>query len=190
MIYKHVGDHFSFLCSQSPSSGQVLQPSVTLIDINGWSFRNWWNQKFTDILYIFYVYQALWSLYIVFSRNRPNSNYNHTLKYISWYLLNNENKQKLFWGISDFHSREKYYAPERLCFPHSSEYLPLCSEQTHSYRFGNTWGWVNDDRIFLLGWTIPLSLWITFCKQFLKMVHTKICANQKNGLGWVWKEGF
>ncbi len=23
------------------------------------------------------------------------------------------------------------------------------------YRFGNTWGWVNDDRIF--GWTIPLT---------------------------------
>ncbi len=30
-------------------------------------------------------------------------------------------------------------APELLCFPHSSEYLPLCSaEQTHSYRFGTT----------------------------------------------------
>ncbi len=32
-------------------------------------------------------------------------------------------------------------APELLCFPHSSEYLPLCSaEQRHSYRFGTTWG--------------------------------------------------
>ncbi len=48
-------------------------------------------------------------------------------------------------------------APELLCFPHSSEYLPLCSaEQRHSYRFGTTWGWVNDDRIFIFGWTIPL----------------------------------
>ncbi len=48
-------------------------------------------------------------------------------------------------------------APELLCFPHSSEYLPLCSaEQTHSYRFGTTWGWVNDDTIFIFGWTIPL----------------------------------
>ncbi len=28
-------------------------------------------------------------------------------------------------------------APELLCFPHSSDYLPLCSaEQRHSYRFG------------------------------------------------------
>ncbi len=30
-------------------------------------------------------------------------------------------------------------SPELLCFPHSSEYLPLCSaEQRHSYRFGTT----------------------------------------------------
>ncbi len=36
-------------------------------------------------------------------------------------------------------------------------YLPLCSaEQRHSYRFGTTWGRVND-RIFIFGWTIPLS---------------------------------
>ncbi len=49
-------------------------------------------------------------------------------------------------------------APELLCYPHSTEYLPLCSaEQRHSYRFGTTWGWVNDDRIFIFGWTIPLS---------------------------------
>ncbi len=37
----------------------------------------------------------------------------------------------------------------------------------NSYRFGTTWGWVNDDRIFIFGWTIPLSLmalecWIMF----------------------------
>ncbi len=71
---------------------------------------------------------------------------------------------RLFWGTIDFHSRKKINtmevngAPELLCFPHSSEYLPLCSaEQRHSYRFGTTWGWVNDDRIFIFGWTIPLT---------------------------------
>ncbi len=69
---------------------------------------------------------------------------------------------RLFWGTIDFHSRKKNTmkvngAPELLCFPHSSEYLPLCSaEQRHSCRFGTTWGWVNDDRIFIFGWTIPL----------------------------------
>ncbi len=32
----------------------------------------------------------------------------------------------------------------------------LCSEQIDSYRFGTTWGWVNDDRIFIFGCTVPL----------------------------------
>jgi len=40
---------------------------------------------------------------------------------------------------------------------HPKCYLPLCStEERNSYRFGTTWGWVNDDRIFIFGWTIPL----------------------------------
>ncbi len=69
---------------------------------------------------------------------------------------------RLFWGTIDLHSRKRNTmevngAPELLCFPHSSEYLPLCSaEQRHSYRFETTWGWVNDDRIFIFGWTTPL----------------------------------
>ncbi len=38
-----------------------------------------------------------------------------------------------------------------------TKYIPLCSaEQRNSYRFGTTWGWVNDDRIFIFGWTILL----------------------------------
>ncbi len=41
---------------------------------------------------------------------------------------------RLFWGTIDFHSRKKNTmevngAPELLCFPHSSEYLPLCSAE-------------------------------------------------------------
>ncbi len=44
-------------------------------------------------------------------------------------------------------------APELLCFSLSSEYLSFCSaEQIHSYRFGTTWGWVNN---------FELSLWVT-----------------------------
>ncbi len=40
----------------------------------------------------------------------------------------------MFWGTIDFHSRKKHTmevngAPELLCFPHSSEYLPLCSAE-------------------------------------------------------------
>ncbi len=48
-------------------------------------------------------------------------------------------------------------APKQPGYKLSSAYLPLCSaEQRHSYRFGTTWGWVNDDTIFIFGWTIPL----------------------------------
>ncbi len=67
-----------------------------------------------------------------------------------------------FWGTIDFHSfffpMDVNGAPKQPGYKLSSEYLPLCSaEQRHSYRFGTTWGWVNDDRIFIFGWTIPLS---------------------------------
>jgi len=45
-----------------------------------------------------------------------------------------------------------------LGYKHSSKYLCLCSaEQRNLYRFGTTWGGLNDDRIFIFGWTIPLS---------------------------------
>ncbi len=38
------------------------------------------------------------------------------------------------------------------------KYLNLCSEnEQRSYRFGTTWGWVINDRIFIFGWTIPLN---------------------------------
>ncbi len=73
-------------------------------------------------------------------------------------------------------------APELLCFPHSSEYVPLCSaEQRHSYRFGTTWGWVNDDRIFIFGRAIPLSprhtennILILYVKMWVKLYKLNI----------------
>jgi len=41
---------------------------------------------------------------------------------------------------------------------HCLKYFLLCStEERNSYRFGTTWGWVNDDIIFIFGWTIPLK---------------------------------
>ncbi len=57
-----------------------------------------------------------------------------------------------------FPTMEVNGAPKQPDYKLSSEYLPLCSaEQRHSYRFGTTWGWVNDDRIFIFVWTIPLG---------------------------------
>ncbi len=38
------------------------------------------------------------------------------------------------------------------------KYLNLCSEdERRSYMLGTTWGWVINDRIFIFGWTIPLT---------------------------------
>ncbi len=68
-----------------------------------------------------------------------------------------------FLGTIDFHSiffptMEVNGAPKQPGYKLSSKYLPLCSaEQRNSYKFGTTWGWVNDDRILIFGWTVPLS---------------------------------
>ncbi len=49
------------------------------------------------------------------------------------------------------------WCPKQPDYKLSSEYVPLCSaEQRHSYRFGTNWEWVDDDRIVIFGWTIPL----------------------------------
>ncbi len=81
-----------------------------------------------------------------------------TQRKIFWRMWETEQ----FWGTIDFHSiffptMEGNGAPKQPGYKLSSKYLPLCSaEQRNSYRFGTTWGWVNDDRIFIFGWTIPL----------------------------------
>ncbi len=82
-----------------------------------------------------------------------------TQRKIFWRMRETEQ----FWGTIDFHSIffpsiEVNDAPKQPDYKLTSKYLPLCSEQTHSYRFGSTWGWVNDDRIFIFGWTVPLRL--------------------------------
>ncbi len=75
-------------------------------------------------------------------------------------------------------------APELLCFPYSSEYLPLCSaEQTHSYRFGTTWGRVNDDRIFFL--------WVNYPFKYTNTYLTCPCqtvGHYWNSQSFVWGE--
>ncbi len=60
-------------------------------------------------------------------------------------------------SIVFFPNMEVNGAPKQPGYKVSSKYLPLCSaEQRNSYRFGTTWRWVNDDIIFIFGWTIPL----------------------------------
>ncbi len=95
-----------------------------------------------------------------------------TQRKIFWRMWETEQ----FWGTIDFHSiffptMEVNGAPKQPGYKLSSKYLPLCSaEQRNAYRFGTTWGWVNDDRIFIFGWTIPLSstgIFVTIAKNTL-----------------------
>ncbi len=34
----------------------------------------------------------------------------------------------------------------------------VCSTEDRNSGFGTTWGWVNDDRMEILGWTVPLNV--------------------------------
>jgi len=45
-----------------------------------------------------------------------------------------------------------------------------------SYGFGTTWGWVNDDRTVIFGWTIPLTL-----KQFWQII---VLIRVSAGVDW------
>ncbi len=79
---------------------------------------------------------------------------------------------RLFWGTIDFHSRKKYYVQWCQWYPNGALFPTLfrISEQRHSYRFGTTWWWVNDNRILIFGRTIPLRrpvLW------YLMLLFTK-----------------
>ncbi len=64
---------------------------------------------------------------------------------------------------------------------HSSKYLSLCSaEQRNPYRFGTTWGGVNDDRIFIFGWTIPLKVLLLLTKTSKNSFFCEIKWNINN----------
>ncbi len=42
--------------------------------------------------------------------------------------------------------------------------LKMNEDKQRFYRFGTTWGWVINDRIFIFGWTIPSNIWIDWFK--------------------------
>ncbi len=65
------------------------------------------------------------------------------------FTQNQSLKAQLLTEATDFHmkhSMEVNVNQEFFGYPHSSEYLLLCStEERNSYRFIKTWRWVNDD---------------------------------------------
>ncbi len=63
-------------------------------------------------------------------------------------------------------------APKQPDYKLSSKYLPLFSaEQRHSYRFGTTWGWVNDDRILIFWVNYPFNNRPWSCIIFLSSIN-------------------
>ncbi len=91
-------------------------------------------------------------------------------------------QRKIFWRMRE---TEQYFSPtmevngvpKQPVYKLSSQYLPLCSEQTHSYRFGSTWGWVNDDRIFIFWVHCPFNscLIVSDSSVMLFWKNTFIC---------------
>ncbi len=109
-------------------------------------------------------YTQKWNSVIIYSsssRSKP-----------VWMCLLCWTQRKIFWRMRETEqvwitTMEVNGAPEQPDYNFSSEYLPLCSEQTHSYRFGTTWGRVNDDRIFIFWVYCPfksLDLWTHSCE--------------------------
>ncbi len=64
----------------------------------------------------------------------------------------------------NFHSMAKYHGskwlPATVWLPTFFKISLFCVHQKKDERFGITWGWVNDDKLFILSWTFLLTAWI------------------------------
>ncbi len=64
----------------------------------------------------------------------------------------------------------------------------------NSYRFWATWGWVNDDRIFIFGWTIPLLPYVTlafvcvysYMMRGISGIKPGLCLITQTGISNAW----
>ncbi len=69
---------------------------------------------------------------------------------------------RMFWRVSRKYLSGPWTSQLHCCLCRKAlgfhqKYLNLCSEyERRSYRFGTTWGWVINDRIFIFVWTILL----------------------------------
>ncbi len=67
--------------------------------------------------------------------------------------------------------------------PIHQKYLHVCSEdERRSYRFGTTWGWVINDRIFIFEWTNTLIIRIInvswAANQHIRMISEGSCDTE------------
>jgi len=127
-----------FLKENMISTGSV-QENI----LKGYSTQNW---KFCYYLLILKLLQTCMSFFLLLNTKEDvlKNDLNQTVVWHHWLP---SRKKKILWKSMEFGSNR------------SSKYLRLCSaEERNSYRFATTWGWVNDDRIFIFGWSIPLSI--------------------------------
>ncbi len=83
---------------------------------------------------------------------------------IHLYLLS---KIRYFVSISFFFHKKK-----------NPKDLLSSTEGSKSYRFGTTWGWVNDYRIFIFSWTVPLKL--AWNRIYSRLFPLSWCKSQCN----------
>ncbi len=63
-------------------------------------------------------------------------------------------------------------------------HLNLCSKnERRSYRFGTTWGWVINDRIFIFGWTIPLTP--GYSRGIVPILYAFRWNNHQGNIAWL-----
>jgi len=79
------------------------------------------------------------------------------ISFFCWTQKKNMVKQKLDrprW-LPKYKTMEINGVHQLLSFQHSSKFIFCAQKERNEYRFGITWEWVNYDRIFIFGWTVP-----------------------------------
>jgi len=103
---------------------------------------------------------------------------------------------KIFWRMSatrqlmdpiDFHRKMEVNGVYQLFgYKHSLKYLLLWSaEERNVYRFETTWGWVNDDRIFIFKWTYSFNLWQGKTNGCVAQINQHHCKCYSINVNWI-----
>jgi len=113
-----------------------------------------------------------------------NEYYSNSISYKLVYSLMTH-EVSFFWSVTrqlaiDFHgtfvTMQVNCNRQLWAYQHYSKYLLCSTEEINTYSFGTTWGLVNDDKMFILGWTIPLTCWYYLRKGVIISRHSKTIA--------------
>ncbi len=119
---------------------------------------------FCHHLHTLMLFQTVWISILLWNAKK------YILKKVGSHWLP-EHKKYIFWSmfVTTFSSHWfSLYGPEIQWKSMGIEMVRLSTffkisslEERKSYWFGTTWGWLNNDRIFIFGWTIPLKVALT-----------------------------